>query len=187
MTGPCGFIISPFHDQDYLDITSTLAQESFLAKEVGIMMLPRNKVHYRFSRQRKWIVLLMAFGILLFGCQTSRLGLEYQEPLVTDRPYEGAQHDMDYQLTYRYIYHPGHPTGAIDFTGNLTPRRGLYTFILRLHLLNSSGDVLATHLLYAPGTGNGAAKTSIKQRIEVPHDAAAIAFSDLALDPPRRF
>jgi hypothetical protein len=129
----------------------------------------------------------MAFGIILFGCQTPRLGLKYQEPLVKDKPYEGAQQDMDYQLTYRYIYHPGNPSGAIDFTGKLTPRRGLYTFILRLHLLNSSGDVLETHVLYAPGSGNGAAKTSIQQRIEVPPEATAIAFSDLALDPPRRF
>ena len=152
-----------------------------------MLISSRHRSNWLLSGKGNGFLFIVASSIVLTSCQTPGLILKNQMPLVKDKPYNGTQQTMDYQLTYRYSYYMGHPSGTIDFSGNLVPRKGLQTFILRLHLLNSSGDVLATSVLYAPGAGNGAARTSIKKKIEVPPDTTAIAFSHLAKEPPLDF
>ena len=152
------------------------------------MMIPtRHRRNCLLSGMAKGFLFIVVSSIFLASCQTPGLVLKNQIPLVKDKPYDGTQQTMDYQLTYHYSYRKGNPAGTIDFSGNLIPRRGLYTFTLRLHLLNSSGDVLATSVLYAPGSGHGAARTSIQKQIEVPPETTAIAFSHRAVEPPLYF
>lgn len=134
----------------------------------------------------RWLILVPAWAFLLMACQTPGLVLENRLPLVKNRPYEGTQQSMDYQLTYRYSFSDGANSGqgTMDFTGKLVPRRGLDTFILRLHMLNAAGDVVATQVLYAPGAGNSAARSTISKQIDVPPDTESIAFSHVARDQP---
>lgn len=81
------------------------------------------------------------------------------------------------------------PKGAsepdqIEFSGKLTPRQGLLTLTLRLHLLDAAGKVLTTQVLYAPGGGQGAGRATIDRKIDVPPGAVTLAFSHYAKDKP---
>ena len=133
-----------------------------------------------------WIALVLSWIGTLNSCAAPTVALEHQTPLVKNQPYEGTQKSMDYQLTYRYIFSKGGVSepDRIEFTGKLTPRQGLVTLTLRLHLLDASGKVLATQVLYAPGAGQGAGRSSINRTIEVPMDAVTLAFSHFAKNKP---
>ena len=146
----------------------------------------RHRKGREFSNRWRWLFWVPAWAFLIMACQTPGLVLENRLPLVKNKPYEGTQQSMDYQLAYRYTFREGTNSGpgTIDFSGKLVPRRGLDTFILRLHMLNAAGDVVATHVLYSPGAGNSAARSSISKQIEVPADTESIAFSHVARDQP---
>lgn len=133
-----------------------------------------------------WIALAVSGIGTLNSCAAPRVALEHQTPLVRNQPYEGSQQSMDYQLTYRYVFSKGDASepDRIAFTGKLTPRRGLVTLTVRLHLLDASGKMLATRVLYAPGSGQGAGRSSINRTIQVPPDAVTLAFSHFAQDKP---
>jgi len=124
----------------------------------------------------------MVIGIM--ACGMPNADLEHQTPLVKNQPYEGTQQSMDYQLAYRYVFSKGDASepDQIEFTGKLTPRRGLATLTLRLHLLDAAGKVLATQVLYAPGSGQGAGRSSLNRTIDVPSGAVTLAFSHFAKD-----
>ena len=134
-----------------------------------------------------WIALMVSGLGILSGCAGPAVKPEHQLPLVKNQPYEGTQQTMDYQLEYRYVFSSGGSSepDQIEFTGNLTPRRGFETFILRLHLLDASGNVLATHALYAPGSNQGAGRSTINRKIEVPPGAVMIGFSHFAHNTDR--
>ena len=135
-----------------------------------------------------WAVMVVSGLVKLSGCAGPVVVPEQQSPLAKNQPYEGTQKNMDYQLTYRYVFSSGGTSGPdqIEFTGELIPRRGLETFALRLHLLDASGQVLATHALYAPGTRQGAGRSTINRKIEFPPGAVNIAFSHFAQDNATR-
>ena len=118
-------------------------------------------------------------GMVVVACATPDVKPGQSVPLDRTGPYVGLQKSVDYQLTYRYVFHAGAQplTDHIAFTGKLIPRRGLATFRLHLYILNDKGQKIATHLLYAPGTGQGAARTAIDRVIPIPPGAVAIAFS----------
>ena len=143
----------------------------------------------RLSFKLTWVAILVCGIGALNSCAAPTVALEHQTPLVKNQPHEGTQQSMDYQLSYRYVFSKGgsSETGQIEFTGKLTPRQGLVTLRLRLHLLDASGKVLATQVLYAPGSGQGAARSSINRTIEVPPDAVTLAFSHFAKDRPILF
>jgi len=130
------------------------------------------------GRLRQVLVFIIV-GLVVPACSTSNLILENRVPLEKQHPYDGMLRNMDYQLTYRYVFHPGAPDEAdrIVFTGKIVPRRGLDTFRLRLHLLDGAGNVLASHVLYAPGANQGAARTTINRTLTVPAGTEAVAFS----------
>jgi hypothetical protein len=123
-------------------------------------------------------LMLAEMGVLV-GCAAKTVPLEHQTPLVKNQPYEGTQQNMDYQLAYRYVFVKGGvaETDRIEFTGKLTPRRGLETLTIRIHLLDAAGKMLATQVLYAPGAGQGAGRSAINRNIEVPPGAVTLAFS----------
>lgn len=122
----------------------------------------------------------------LNSCAAPTVALEHQSPLVKNQPYEGTQQSMDYQLAYRYVFSKGGPSepNRIEFKGKLTPRRGMDTLTVRLHLLDALGKVLTTQVLYAPGAGQGAGRSSIDRMIDVPPSAVTLAFSHFAKDRP---
>ena len=122
----------------------------------------------------------------IMACGLPDKDLEHQTPLVKNQPYEGAQQTMDYNLAYRYVFSKGSASepDRIEFTGKLTPRQGLETLTLRLHLLDAAGKVLATQVLYAPGGGQGAGRSTIDLKIDVPPGAVTLAFSHYAKDKP---
>ena len=125
----------------------------------------------------------MLFGMgVLFSCAIKTVPLEHQTPLVKNQPYEGTQHNMDYQLAYRYVFVKGGAAepDRIEFAGKLIPRRGLEALTIRLHLLDTAGKMLATQVLYAPGAGQGAGRSTIDRNIEVPPGAVTFAFSHFA-------
>ena len=126
-------------------------------------------------------LMLVGMGVL-FSCAAKTVPLEHQTPLVKNQPYEGTQQNMDYQLAYRYVFVKGGLAGPdrIEFTGKLTPRRGLETLTIRLHLLDAAGKMLATQVLYAPGAGQGAGRSTINRNVEVPPGAVTLAFSHFA-------
>jgi hypothetical protein len=125
--------------------------------------------------------MLVGMGVL-FSCAARTVPLEHQTPLVKNQPYEGTQQNMDYQLAYRYVFAKGGAAepDRIEFTGRLTPRRGLETLVIRLHLLDAAGKMLATQVLYAPGAGQGAGRSAIDRNIDAPSGAVALAFSHFA-------
>jgi len=131
-----------------------------------------------------WVALMVSGLGMLSSCAGPTVALEQQAPLAKTQPYEGTQQNMDYQLAYRYVFSSGGSSGPdqIEFTGNLTPRRGLATLAIRLHLLDASGQVLATQVLYAPGANQGAGRSTINRKIEVPPGAVKIGFSHFAKD-----
>jgi hypothetical protein len=125
----------------------------------------------------------MAMIFMLFSCSTNpRLGPHQQMALVKHHPYEGSHRTMDYQIGFAYTFHEGRgrEPDRIEFSGRLVPRRGLDTFILRLHFLDESGHVLGTQVLYAPGAGRGAGRATISRVIEVPTGTVNIGFSHVA-------
>jgi hypothetical protein len=129
-------------------------------------------------RLRQVLVFILV-GLVVPACSTSNLILKNRVPLEKQHPYDGMLKNMDYQLSYRYVFHPGDPSEAdrIVFSGKIMPRRGLDTFRLRLHMLDGAGNVLVSHVLYAPGAGQGAARTTINRTLTVPAGTEAIAFS----------
>ena len=132
---------------------------------------------------------LAVLMIVMMACGLPNADLEHQTPLVKNQPYEGTQQTMDYQLAHRYVFSKGGASepDQIEFTGKLTPRQGLVTLTLRLHLLNAAGEVLATQVLYAPGGGQGAGRSTINRKMDVPPGAVTLAFSHYAKDKPILF
>ena len=125
----------------------------------------------------------MVMIFILLACSTNpRLGPHQQMALVEHQPYEGFHRTMDYQIGFGYTFHEGRggKSDRIEFSGRLVPRRGLDTFILRVHFLDESGYVLGTQVLYAPGAGRGAGRATISRVIEVPTGAINIGFSHVA-------
>jgi hypothetical protein len=124
----------------------------------------------------------------LISCAAKTVRLDHQRPLVKNQPYEGIQQNMDYELAYRYVFVNGGVAepDRIEFTGKLTPRRGLETLTIRLHLLDTAGKMLATQVLYAPGAGQGAGRSTINRNIEVAPGAVTLAFSHFAQDQAAR-
>ncbi len=121
--------------------------------------------------------------LMLASCSTSpRIAPGQQMPLVKHQPHKGSHRTMDYQITFAYTFLEGHggEPDRIDFSGRLIPRRGLDTFILRLHFLDENGNVLGTQVLYAPGAGRGAGRPAISRMIEVPERAINMGFSHVA-------
>ena len=139
------------------------------------------------SLYRLACITVMIIGVMACGMPSA--DLEHQTPLVKNQPYEGTQQTMDYQLAYRYVFSKGGASepDQIEFTGKLTPRQGLVTLTLRLHLLDAAGKVLITQVLYAPGSGQGAGRSSIDRKIDVPSGAVTLAFSHFAKDKPILF
>ncbi len=131
---------------------------------------------------------LMGLATLLAACSTANVWTGPSRPLVTDQPYTGAHRTMDYQLAFSYVFQAGGGGEAdvIDFEGRLIPRQGLETFILRLILLDASGEILATRVLYAPGGRQGAARTTFQRRIEVPEGAVKLGFRHVARERRER-
>ena len=132
-------------------------------------------------------LMLVGMGVL-FSCAAKTVPLEHQTPLVKNQPYEGTQQNMDYRLAYRYVFAKDRAAGPdrIEFTGKLTPRRGLATLTIRLHLLDATGKILATQILYAPGAGQGAGRSTIDRNIEIPPGAVTLAFSHFAQENAAR-
>ena len=130
-------------------------------------------------------LMLVGMGALI-SCAARTVPLEHQTPLVKNQPYEGIQQNMDYELAYCYVFVKGGVAepDRIEFTGKLTPRRGLETLTIRLHLLDAAGKMLATQVLYAPGAGQGAGRSTIVRKIDVPPTAVNLAFSHIARDKP---
>ena len=129
------------------------------------------------------IVVILVVGYLAGACATTpRVVLDNQIALVRDQPFEGSHRTMDYQLQFVYTFRQGagEASDHIEFTGRLVPRRGLDTFILRLHFLDAAGAILATGIVYAPGAGRGAGRATIERQFEVPADAVAMGFSHVA-------
>lgn len=136
------------------------------------------------------ILAATAFLAAASACFTPGLRLDRSIPLVRHEPYEDHFRNMDYSLAYRYTLEGDASSGTdlLMFSGQLTPRRGLATFVLRLHILDAAGGVLGTETLYSPGAGHGAGRASFDRRIEVTDEAAGIAFSHIAREnrgPPR--
>lgn len=159
------------------------------------MIAPHRQGLHRFWDKKKgmqsifrltWIA-LMVFGMgVLNSCAAPTVALERQTPLVKNQPYEGTQQSMDYQLAYRYVFSKGGPSepDQIEFAGKLRPRRGLATRTLRLHVLDAAGKVLAAQVLYAPGSGHGAGRSSIHRAMDVPLHAVTLGFSHFVKDKP---
>jgi hypothetical protein len=145
--------------------------------------------YMRYFFKLTWVAIMVCGIGALNSCTAPKVALEHRTPLVKNQPYEGTQQSMDYQLAYRYIFSKGGASqpDQIEFTGKLTPRRGLDSLTVRLHLLDASGKVLATQVLYAPGAGQGAGRSTINRTIEVPPDAVTLAFSHSAKDKPILF
>ena len=110
-----------------------------------------------------------------------------QMALVKDQTHTGSHRTMDYRIEFTYTFQPGEGGGAdsLQFEGRITPRRGLNTFLLRLHLLDDGGHVLGTSILYAPGAGRGAGRPTISRTIEVPAGTEKIGFSHVARERRR--
>jgi hypothetical protein len=102
--------------------------------------------------------------------------------------YEGSQRALYYALTYSYVFYDGAQgqPGRIEFTGQLVPRRGLGTLVIRLHFRDADGRNLATHTLYAPGAWKGAGRATIQRSLQVPPDAAYFDFSHVAREQRAR-
>jgi hypothetical protein len=126
-----------------------------------------------------WIVIIL----VLDACSTHpRIGPNQQMTLVKHQPFRGSHRTMDYQIVFSYTFVEGHggEPDRMEFSGRLVPRRGLDTFILRVHFLDESGYVLDTQILYAPGAGRGAGRATFSRVIEVPVGAVNIGFSHVA-------
>ena len=129
------------------------------------------------------VIVLALFGPFLAACSsTPAVRASNQMTLVKDGPYSGAHRTMDYRVEFTYTFQAGKGAAAdsMQFEGRVVPRRGLDTFLLRLHFLDGDGQVLGTTILYAPGARRGAGRPSISRTIDVPPGAAKIGFSHVA-------
>ena len=105
-----------------------------------------------------WCFLVMTGCVIMMSCRSPSFVADQQIPIVKNQPYVATQQSPDYQLQYRYVFQKGGGSAAdrLQFSGELTPRRGLGTLTVRLHFLDASGQILATEILYASGKGQGA-------------------------------
>jgi len=151
-------------------------------RQPGVNSPTQGKKNMTSTYRLIWLCFMLVGMGALFGCAAKTVPLEHQTPLVKNQPYDGTQQNMDYQLAYRYVFVKNEVAGPdrIEFTGKLTPRRGLETLVIRLHLLDAAGKMLATQVLYAPGAGQGAGRSTINRNIEAPPGAEALAFSHFA-------
>ena len=122
-------------------------------------------------------------ALSLAACATPAAVLVNQQTaLVKDRPHTGVHRTMDYRIEFTYTFKAGkgEVTDRLAFAGRVVPRRGLDTFVLRLHFLDAAGLVLGTTILYAPGAGRGAGRPAVDRLIDVPAGTEKIGFSHVA-------
>ncbi len=129
------------------------------------------------------LALQAVIGLSLAACATPpALSVNQQTALVKDHPHTDVHRTMDYRIEFTYTFKAGkgEANDRLAFTGRVVPRRGLDTFVLRLHFLDAAGQALGTTILYAPGAGRGAGRPAIDRLIDVPAGTEKIGFSHVA-------
>ncbi len=125
------------------------------------------------------VCLMTLVSVILASCSTPGRTVGETVPLNRTGHDTATHRTMDYRIEFSYAFQPGHgsTSDSIQFNARVIPRRGLNTFVLRLHFLDETGQIIGTSILYAPGARRGAGRPTISRLIEVPDGAARMGFS----------